>query len=146
MIIAQLSISPVGESTSLSKYVKLAIETLKSENIKFETNAMATVIETDDLNKLFIGETPYDNVPRQLVWRNEGEELQILNLNTLMDSVAIATRDTIYWPNVTEWADNLTPEYINLVAEYFEPNSKELLPIHNNIIDANINLQNDYGY
>ena len=53
MIIAQLSIAPVGESTSLSKYVKLAIETLKNENIKFETNAMATVIETDDLNKLF---------------------------------------------------------------------------------------------
>ncbi len=53
MIIAQLSIAPVGENTSLSKYVKLAIEMLKNENIKFETNAMATVIETDDLNKLF---------------------------------------------------------------------------------------------
>jgi hypothetical protein len=63
-----------------------------------------------------------------------------------MDSAAIATRDTIYWPNVTDWADNLTPEYINLVAQYFEPNSRELLPIHNNIIDANINLQNDFGY
>lgn len=53
MIIAQLSIAPVGKSTSLSRYVKLAIETLKNESIKFETNAMATVIETDDLNKLF---------------------------------------------------------------------------------------------
>lgn len=53
MIIAQLSIAPVGKSISLSKYVKLVIETLKKENIKFETNAMATVIETDDLNKLF---------------------------------------------------------------------------------------------
>ena len=53
MIIAQLSIAPVGKSVSLSKYVKLVIETLKKENIKFETNAMATVIETDDLNKLF---------------------------------------------------------------------------------------------
>ncbi len=53
MIIAQLSIAPVGKSVSLSKYVKLVIEMLKKENIKFETNAMATVIETDDLNKLF---------------------------------------------------------------------------------------------
>jgi len=53
MIIAQLSIAPVGKSISLSKYVKLVIEMLKKENIKFETNAMATVIETDDLNKLF---------------------------------------------------------------------------------------------
>jgi len=53
MIIAQLSIAPVGKSISLGKYVKIVIETLKKENIKFETNAMATVIETDDLNKLF---------------------------------------------------------------------------------------------
>ncbi|MCK4415796.1 MAG: MTH1187 family thiamine-binding protein [Thermoplasmatales archaeon] len=53
MIIAQLSIAPVGKSISLSKYVKLVIEMLKKENIKFETNAMATVIETDDLDTLF---------------------------------------------------------------------------------------------
>jgi uncharacterized protein (TIGR00106 family) len=53
MIIAQLSIAPVGRGTSLSKYVKVAIETLKKENIKFETNAMATVIETEDLDTLF---------------------------------------------------------------------------------------------
>lgn len=53
MIIAQLSIAPVGKGTSLSKYVKVAIETLKKENVKFETNAMATVIETEDLDTLF---------------------------------------------------------------------------------------------
>lgn len=53
MIIAQLSIAPIGKGTSLSKYVKLAIDILRKENIKFKTNAMATVIETDDLNKLF---------------------------------------------------------------------------------------------
>jgi len=53
MIIAQLSIAPVGRGTSLSKYVKVAIETLKKENVKFEANAMATVIETEDLDTLF---------------------------------------------------------------------------------------------
>jgi len=53
MIIAQLSIAPVGKGTSLSRYVELVIETLKKENIKFETNAMATVIETEDLTTLF---------------------------------------------------------------------------------------------
>ena len=53
MIIAQLSIAPVGKGTSLSKYVKLVIETLKKENIKFETNAMATVIEVEDIEILF---------------------------------------------------------------------------------------------
>ena len=53
MIISQLSIAPVGKGTSVSKYVKLVIETLEKENVKFETNAMATVIETDDLDTLF---------------------------------------------------------------------------------------------
>ena len=53
MIISQLSIAPVGKGTSVSKYVKLVIKTLEKENVKFETNAMATVIETDDLDTLF---------------------------------------------------------------------------------------------
>lgn len=53
MIISQLSIAPVGKGSSVSKYVKLVIETLEKENVKFETNAMATVIETDDLDTLF---------------------------------------------------------------------------------------------
>jgi len=53
MIISQLSIAPVGEGVSLSKYVKNVINVLKKNNIKFETNAMATVIETEDLSTLF---------------------------------------------------------------------------------------------
>ena len=53
MIVAQLSIAPVGKGTSVSKYVKVVIETLKKEKITFQTNAMATVIETDDLATLF---------------------------------------------------------------------------------------------
>jgi len=53
MIIAQLSIAPVGKDVSVSRYVKLVLDTLKKEDVKFETNAMATVIETDDLSTLF---------------------------------------------------------------------------------------------
>jgi uncharacterized protein (TIGR00106 family) len=53
MIISQLSISPVGEGTSLSKYVKIVVDTLKKNNIKFKTNDMATIIETKDLETLF---------------------------------------------------------------------------------------------
>lgn len=53
MIIAQLSIAPVGKEVSVSKYVKLVLETLKKEQVKFEINAMSTVIETADLNTLF---------------------------------------------------------------------------------------------
>ena len=53
MIISQLSIAPVGKGTSLSKYVKIVLKILLKNNIKFETNDMATVIETKDLDTLF---------------------------------------------------------------------------------------------
>jgi len=53
MIISQLSIAPVGKDVSLSKYVKIALNVLEKNNVKFETNAMATVIETEDLRTLF---------------------------------------------------------------------------------------------
>jgi uncharacterized protein (TIGR00106 family) len=53
MIIAQLSIAPLGKGTSVSPYVKIVIETLKKEHIKYQTNAMATIIETNDIATLF---------------------------------------------------------------------------------------------
>jgi len=53
MIIAQLSIAPLGKGTSVSNCVKIVTETLKKEQVKFQTNAMATVIETQDLTTLF---------------------------------------------------------------------------------------------
>ena len=53
MIISQLSIAPIGKDISVSKYVKKVIEVIKKHNVKSETNAMATVIETEDLETLF---------------------------------------------------------------------------------------------
>jgi uncharacterized protein (TIGR00106 family) len=53
MIIAQLSIAPLGKGTSVSNYVKVVIQTLKEEQVKFQTNAMATIIEIQDLTTLF---------------------------------------------------------------------------------------------
>ena len=53
MIISQLSIAPVGIDINLGKYVKIAIDILEKNNIKYEINDMATVIETKDLDTLF---------------------------------------------------------------------------------------------
>lgn len=53
MIIAQLSISPVGENVSLSNFVKTAIDAIKKHNVKFETNAMSTIIEARNFDELF---------------------------------------------------------------------------------------------
>jgi len=53
MIIAELSITPLGEGTSVGKYVKIALQVLKESRVKFETHAMATVVECESLEKLF---------------------------------------------------------------------------------------------
>jgi len=53
MIISQLSIAPIGKGTSLSRYVKIVINILKKNNIKFKINDMGTVIETSNLITLF---------------------------------------------------------------------------------------------
>ena len=53
MIISQLSIAPVGAGISLGKYVKIVINTLRRNNVNFEVNDMATIIETNDLESLF---------------------------------------------------------------------------------------------
>ena len=52
MIISQLSIAPLGSSSSVSKYVKKVVDLIKKSDVKSETNAMATVIETEDLDTL----------------------------------------------------------------------------------------------
>ena len=53
MIISQLSIAPIGKEVSVSKYVKKVIEVIEKYDVKSETNAMATVIETQNLETLF---------------------------------------------------------------------------------------------
>ena len=53
MIIASLSIAPLGKGTSVSHYVNIVRETLKKEQITYQTNPMATVIEAKNLATLF---------------------------------------------------------------------------------------------
>jgi len=53
MIIAQLSIAPLGEGTSVSEYVKVVIKSIENSGVKNKTNAMATVIETEVIDTLF---------------------------------------------------------------------------------------------
>jgi len=51
-IIAELSTFPIGEGTSLSRYVKAAVRELESCNVRVTRGAMGTVIEADDLDIL----------------------------------------------------------------------------------------------
>ena len=55
MITAELTIIPIGTSgTSLSKYVAAAINALETNGIKYELTGMGTLLESTDLEKIFI--------------------------------------------------------------------------------------------
>jgi uncharacterized protein (TIGR00106 family) len=53
MIIAQISVVPIGEGLELHGYVRAAIDEIKRYGIRYEVNAMATVVEVPDLDTLF---------------------------------------------------------------------------------------------
>jgi len=53
MIIAEFAIFPTSEGTSVSKYVKKAIEEIEKSGLKHETGAMSTTIEAKSLDDIF---------------------------------------------------------------------------------------------
>lgn len=53
MIIARFSVASLGEGVSVSKYVKIALTSLRDSDVRFETNAMSTIIEAPDIDTLF---------------------------------------------------------------------------------------------
>jgi uncharacterized protein (TIGR00106 family) len=53
MIIAELSIFPTSEGTSVSRYVKEAIRIIDASGLKHETGGMSTTIEAPDMETLF---------------------------------------------------------------------------------------------
>ena len=53
MILAQLSVFPVGEGTSLSRFVKKGISVIKDSGYTYEIGGMSTAIEVPDLDALF---------------------------------------------------------------------------------------------
>ena len=53
MILAQLSVFPIGEGTSLSRFVKAGIKVIKESGYTYEIGGMSTAIEVPDLDALF---------------------------------------------------------------------------------------------
>lgn len=53
MIIAELSIVPVGSGISVSKYVKVAIKTLEGRGVRVIPGPMSTILECKDIDLLF---------------------------------------------------------------------------------------------
>jgi uncharacterized protein (TIGR00106 family) len=53
LMLAQLSVFPVGEGTSLSRFVKEGIKVIKDSGYNYEIGGMSTAIEVPDLDSLF---------------------------------------------------------------------------------------------
>lgn len=52
-MIASLSIFPIGQGTSLGRFVKQGVKIIEDSGLPYEVAAMATNIETPDLDALF---------------------------------------------------------------------------------------------
>jgi len=52
-VVADIAIMPVGEGTSLSKYVKRAVEELRKTGLKVDVGAMSTSIEAQSTEQIF---------------------------------------------------------------------------------------------
>ncbi len=53
MYIAFLIVSPMDKGPSLSKYVKKAVESIKDSGIEYQITPMGTVLQSDDIQKIF---------------------------------------------------------------------------------------------
>ena len=53
MILAQLSVFPIGEGTSLSRFVKKGIKVIQESGYHYEIGGMSTCIEVPNLDALF---------------------------------------------------------------------------------------------
>ena len=52
-MIASISVSPVGQGTSLSRFVKRGVAVIKESGLKYEIGAMSTAVEAPDLDTIF---------------------------------------------------------------------------------------------
>ncbi len=53
MVIAEISVIPLGSGVSVSKFVKAALKVIKSSKVKYAVGSMSTTIESDSINELF---------------------------------------------------------------------------------------------
>lgn len=53
MLLAQLSVYPVGSGVSLGKYVRKGVKIIEDSGYTFQVGGMSTSIEVPDLQKLF---------------------------------------------------------------------------------------------
>ncbi len=55
LIIAELTVVPIGTSNpSVSRYVKIALDEIKKIGLKYQSSAMGTIIESENIDDIFL--------------------------------------------------------------------------------------------
>ncbi len=54
MILAQLSVYPISEGTSLSRFVRRGVKVIKDSGFRYEIGGLSTAVEVPDLDSLFL--------------------------------------------------------------------------------------------
>ena len=54
MILAQLSVYPLGEGTSLSRFVEKGVKVVRESGFTYEIGGLSTAIGIPDLDSLFL--------------------------------------------------------------------------------------------
>ncbi|TKC58505.1 RagB/SusD family nutrient uptake outer membrane protein [Pedobacter hiemivivus] len=94
-----------------------------------------------NLEKMRTKQAPYASLPQIMYFKQSSPDLIYAN------SYYQPTPAKIPVGYVSaNWIRTLGLDYIKMVAEVFEPNKKELLPLSKAVIDANPKLKQDYGY
>jgi uncharacterized protein (TIGR00106 family) len=88
LVTAEISLYPVGtDSPSLSFYIARSIESISDLGVKHQTTAMGTILESDDLQKIFDAtKTMTDTIHRLGVKRIE----VILKIDSRTDKIQTA--------------------------------------------------------
>lgn len=75
MLLAQLSVYPIGEGVSLGRFVRKGIEIIEASGYTYQVGGMSTSIEVPDLQQLF---TLIDKIRQAQL--DEGAERIIIEL------------------------------------------------------------------
>src|SRR5690606_9018524 len=95
----------------------------------------------EELTKMRNKQAPYENLPQHMYYKPSSTEViwsHSLYRPTPSQAPSGFTR--------VNWIVALTDVWINNVAQLFQPNHSELMPLPQSVTDANPNLKQDYGY
>ncbi|UEG54817.1 RagB/SusD family nutrient uptake outer membrane protein [Mucilaginibacter daejeonensis] len=102
----------------------------------------STLTDTrNNLTAMFNKQAPYNNLPQTMTYQNAQPTI---NYGSSLYAPSPSTVPSGY--TRVNWVSSLTAVYNSSVAQYFKPNSREVLPIPQPSIDANPMLTQNPGY